>query len=72
MNKIGGKITKTDIDDIIAKLKEDVEYQKQFLIDGDEYKNEPLPHTSFPRTKSGKKCASCTFRKVCEELKNFE
>lgn len=72
MNQIGGKITKVDIDAIIAKLKEDVEYQKQFLIDGDEYKNEPLPHTSFPRTKSEKKCASCTFRKVCEELKEKE
>jgi hypothetical protein len=72
MNQIGGKITKIDIDAIIAKLKEDVEYQKQFLIDGDEYKNEPLAHTSFPRTKSEKKCASCTFRKVCDELKEKE
>lgn len=72
MNQIWGKITKVDIDAIIEKLKEDVEYQKQFIVDGDEYKNEPLPHTSFPRTKSGKKCASCTFRHVCEELKATE
>ena len=72
LNKIGGKITKADIDGIIEKLKEDVEYQKQFLIDGDVFKNEPLPHTSFARTKSEKKCASCTFRKVCQELKELE
>lgn len=57
MKKIGGKITKEDIDGIIEKLKEDVEFQKQFLVDGDVEKNEPLPHTSFPRTKSEKKCA---------------
>ena len=72
MNQIGGKITKADIDGIIEKLKEDVEYQKQFIIDGDEYKNEPLAHTAFARTKSEKKCASCTFRHVCEELKGTE
>jgi hypothetical protein len=73
MKQVGGKITKVDIDGIIEKLKEDVEFQKQFLVDGDVFKNEPLPHTSFPRTKSSKKCASCTFRKVClEELKAIE
>lgn len=72
LNKIGGKIEKTDIDYIIQKLKDDMEYQKQFLVDGDIYKNEPLSHDHFPRTTSAKKCASCTFRKVCEDLKNFE
>lgn len=72
MNKIGGKIEKSDIDDIIQKIKDDVEYQKQFLVDGDIVKNEALPHTNFSRTTSEKKCASCTFRKVCEDLKNFE
>ncbi len=72
LHQRGGKITKTDIDAIIEQLKEDVEFQKQFLVDGDIFKNNPLPHGDFPRTKSEKKCASCTFRKVCEELKNFE
>lgn len=72
LNKIGGKITKVDIDNIIQKLKDDMEYQKQFIIDGDIVKNEPLTHDHFPRTTSAKKCASCTFRKVCGELKNFE
>lgn len=72
LKQIGGKIEKSDIDGIVAKLVEDVEFQKQFLIDGDVVKNEPLPHTSFPRTKSEKKCAACTFRKVCGELKEIE
>jgi len=72
LTKIGGKIEKSDIDDVIQKIKEDVEYQRQFLVDGDIAKNEALPHASFPRTTSEKKCASCTFRKVCEDLKNFE
>jgi len=72
MNKIGGKIEKSDIDDIIQKIKDDVEYQRQFLVDGDIVKNEALPHQNFARTPNEKKCASCTFRKVCEELKNFE
>jgi len=49
-----------------------MEYQKQFIVDGDIYKNEPLSHDHFPRTNSAKKCAGCTFRKVCEDLKNFE
>ncbi len=72
LHEIGGKIEKTDIDYIIKKLKDDMEYQKQFIVDGDIVKNEPLPHAKFPRVKSEKKCASCTFRKVCEDLKNFE
>lgn len=72
LHQIGGKIEKADIDHIIEKLKEDVEFQKQFLEDSDIIKNEPLSPDNFPRTKSEKKCASCTFRKVCEDLKNFE
>lgn len=72
LNQIGGKIEKIDIDTIIQKLKDDMDYQKQFLIDHDIVRNEPLSHTSFPRTTSEKKCASCTFRKVCEDLKTFE
>lgn len=72
LNKIGGKIEKLDIDYIIQKLKDDMEYQKQFLVDGDIIANQPLSHEHFPRTTSEKKCASCTFRKVCEDLRNFE
>lgn len=72
LHQRGGKVTKVDIDDIISKLKEDVEYQKQFIVDGDIIKNQPLASVEFPRTKSVKKCVSCTFRKVCEDLKNFE
>lgn len=72
LNQIGGKIQKADIDHIIQKLKDDMEYQKQFVIDGDILKNEPLPHQDFPRTTSAKKCVTCTFRKVCEDLKSFE
>jgi hypothetical protein len=72
LNKIGGKIEKTDIDDIIQKIKDDVEYQKQFIVDGDIYKNEALPHQNFARTTNEKKCATCTFRKVCEKIKDFE
>ena len=72
LKQIGGKIEKADIDWIIAKLIEDVDFQKQFLIDGDVVRNEPIAHTSFTRTKSEKKCASCTFRKVCGDLKEIE
>ena len=72
LHQIGGKIDASDIDHIIQKLKDDMDYQKQFLIDGDILRNEPLSHDHFPRTNSAKKCASCTFRKVCEDLKSFE
>lgn len=72
LKKIGWKIQQEDIDSIIKKLIEDVTYQKQFLVDEDEVKNQPIPHENFYRTKSPKKCESCTFRKVCEDLKKFE
>lgn len=72
LHEIWGKIEKSDIDYITNKLKEDMEYQKQFLVDGDIINNQPLSHDHFPRTNSAKKCATCTFRKVCEDLKNFE
>lgn len=72
LHQIGGKIDATDINHIVQKLKDDMEYQRQFLVDGDILKNEPLSHDHFPRTNSAKKCATCTFRKVCEDLKSFE
>ena len=72
LHQIGGKVEKADIDHIIQKLKEDVEFQKQFLEDNDIVKNQALTPDHFPRTNSAKKCATCTFRKVCEDLKAFE
>ncbi len=72
LHQVGGKIEKADIDGIIKKLEEDVEFQKQFLVDSDIIKNQPLTPSHFPRTKSEKKCAICTFRYVCEKLKAFE
>ena len=72
MKKIWGKIAHAPIAGHTQKFKEDVKYQKQFLVDEDEVKNQPIPHENFYRTKSAKKCESCTFRKVCEELKKFE
>ena len=72
LHQIGGKIEKSDIDHIIQKLKDDVEFQKQYLVDNDIINTPPLSPDNFPRVKSAKKCASCTFRKVCEDLKNFE
>lgn len=72
LNQFGGKITKEDIDYIQKKLVEDVSFQKQFIQDWDEIRNEPLASSKFLRTKSEKKCQICTFRKVCEELKSYE
>ena len=72
LKQIGGKIDGEAIESIKKKLVEDINYQKQFLVDGDIWKNQPLPSTEFERTKSEKKCASCTFRKVCDWLKDVE
>lgn len=72
LHQRGGKVAKADIEYIINKLKEDVEFQKQFLVDGDILRNQPLAVENFPRTKSLKKCVTCTFRKVCVDLKAFE
>lgn len=65
-------IKQEDIDWIIEKIKEDIEFQKQFLFDQDTKKNEALNHSAFARTNSEKKCANCTFRNVCQKLKNIE
>jgi CRISPR/Cas system-associated exonuclease Cas4 (RecB family) len=67
-----GTIQQEDVDHIIAKILDDVEYQKQFIVDQDSEKNEPLSHTAFTRTTSEKKCAGCTFREVCQKLKEQE
>ncbi len=67
-----GTIEQTDIDHIINKILEDVEYQKQFIVEQDVERNEPLNHTTFTRTSSEKKCVWCTFRDVCQKLKEVE
>ena len=72
MQSKGGPITQTNIDSIISKIIEDVTYQKQFLVNQDPIANTPLPHTHFQRTTSQKKCATCTFRLVCDKLKERE
>lgn len=66
------KLEQKDIDDIIEKIIQDTNFQKTFLIDQDAYKNIPLASTMFSRTNNEKKCETCTFRKICQELKTFE
>ncbi|HOG15006.1 MAG TPA: PD-(D/E)XK nuclease family protein [Candidatus Absconditabacterales bacterium] len=72
LEKFGGKITKQDLEDIEKTIISDTTIQKQFLINQDVEKNQPLPSENFPRTNDLQKCSNCTFYKVCEELKKFE
>jgi len=72
MNALGGEVTQEDIDGVIQKIIQDVDYQKQFIVDQDVVQNIAVSHKNFQRTTSPKKCKSCTFRKVCEELKTLE
>lgn len=72
LHEKSGTIEQQDIDHIIQKILEDVEYQKQFLVEQDPERNEPLNHTAFTRTSSEKKCIWCTFRQVCQKLKEVE
>lgn len=72
LNEKSGKIKQNDIDNIINKIMEDVEYQKQFIVEQNTERNEPLNHTAFTRTNSEKKCVWCTFRSVCQKLKDIE
>ena len=69
MNSYGGILKQEDIDWIIEKIQQDVEDQKQLLVDQDPYKNEPVDVMMFRKTTSNKKCETCTFRSVCEKLK---
>lgn len=66
------KIQQEDLDEVLNLIIQDVNFQKTFLVDQDTYKNQPVSSTSFSRTTDEKKCEWCTFKKVCEELKNFE
>lgn len=72
MQTYWGEIQQSDIDDIINKIEQDTKFQKQFLINQDPILNQPLDSSFFSRTNNTKKCETCTFRKVCEELKSFE
>lgn len=72
IHQIWGKIQQNDIDEIIEKIVQDTNFQKTFLVDQNASKNQPLPSTTFSRTTNEYKCETCTFRKVCKELKAFE
>jgi hypothetical protein len=72
MNSIGGDVVQKDIDDVVDKIIQDVDYQKQFIQDNDPIKNLPMSHKTFQRTTSFKKCDSCSFKKICDDLKNKE
>ena len=68
MNSYGGIMKQEDIDWIIEKIKHDVEEQKQFLVDQNPYRNQPVDLMMFRKTTSDKKCENCTFRSVCKKL----
>jgi hypothetical protein len=57
-----------DIDDIIEKIKQDVEEQKQLLVEQNPYKNQTVDLMMFRKTTSDKKCETCIFRDVCQKL----
>lgn len=72
IHNYGWKIEQSDINDIINKIEQDTKFQKQFLINQDPILNQPLASNFFSRTNNSKKCETCTFRKVCNQLKEFE
>lgn len=72
LHEKSGSITQEDVEHIIWKILEDIEYQKQFIVEQDTEINEPLNHTAFTRTSNEKKCIWCTFRSVCKQLKQVE
>lgn len=72
MKIYGWKLILDDIFDIKSKILEDIDFQKTFIVDSDISRNIPMPTHFFIRTHSLKKCETCTFRKVCDELKNYE
>jgi len=68
MNSYGWILKQEDIDWIVEKIKHDVEEQKQFLVDWDPYKNQPVDLMMFRKTTSDKKCEQCVFRDICQKL----
>ena len=72
LEQFGWKIKKQDLQEIEQKIISDTKIQKEFLIEKNIEKNQPLPSENFFRTTDLQKCSNCTFYKVCEELKKFE
>jgi hypothetical protein len=72
LDKLGWVIKQENIEAIVDKIISDTELQKKFLVNGDSFRNQPLPSSEFARTDDMEKCKSCVLRKVCEELKNYE
>lgn len=72
MHSYGGNIEQKDIDMVIEKIKQDTRFQSTFLVDQDPVKNKPLPSSSFSPTAESWKCETCTFRKVCHQLRALE
>ncbi len=68
MQSFWGRVKQADIDAIVEKIKEDTDFQKTFFISD----NVLFPSSYFRRTTTLSKCEKCTFREVCEKLKQFE
>ena len=68
MNAYWGILKQEDIDSIIAKMQNDVNEQKQFLVEQNPYRNQPVDLMMFRKTASDKKCEDCIFRDVCKQL----
>lgn len=67
----GGEVKQEDIDDIVQKIRKDIDFQKKFLVNEDPLANEPLDSTVFSRTFQKQKCEHCTFRQVCDKLEKI-
>lgn len=58
--------------DIEQKVIDDINVQKQLIVNKNVESNIPLESSNFARTDDIYKCKNCTFYKVCEELKKYE
>lgn len=72
MKIFGWELNYSHITQIQDKIAKDITIQKNFILDSDIYKNIPIATHHFLRTNNLKKCQFCTFRKTCNELKNYE
>ena len=68
MHAYGGELQQQDIESIIQKIQQDVEKQKNLLVDRDPEKNIPVDPDLFSPSLSDKKCETCTFRAVCKKF----
>lgn len=66
------KIQLNDFDKIEAKIIEDVNIMKTFLIDENIENNIPIYLEKFEKTDNQTKCDLCVFKKVCNDLSNYE